>query len=275
MKTKEQKERSTHSKNKGPCGSRQFIDEIKPCTIASCGYCDDMSVETTQPEPSGQSRVTLWPATIRTVHGVLQNYQLIISELPRAYVSKRSGRRRCEDFPAIDIRHPRYRELIDEPGSQISWRWYRNGQSYCEIDIAFRGDHAVLTDVMDRAQPQTLSIQLLRTPCHYGGSRSWFECPGCGQRCAKLYFSDGSFRCRTCLGLAYRSQLQASAERPRLIAQRIRRGLGGSSDLSLPFPAKPLKMNWRTYDRIREKGERYEARAFARLSDWFEGRRRR
>ena len=196
---------------------------------------------------------------------MLQNVCLMISELPRSRVSPRGGRRRCDDYPAIDIRHPQHRELVDEPGSCISWRWNRNGQPLCYVDIEFHRDHAVLTDVTDRTWPRTQSISLLQTPCHYGGTRSWFGCPGCSQRCAKLYFCDGNFRCRKCPGLAYRSQLQASAERPRLIAQRIRRSLGGSSNLTLPFPAKPRGMHWQTYFRIRAKYERHEVDAVKHL----------
>ena len=200
---------------------------------------------------------------------------LMLSELGRSHVSPRGGRRRCDDFPAIDLRHPRHRVLVEQPGSRISWQWNRNGTPYCDVDIIFQSDHAVLTDVTDQERQKTLSIQLLRTPCNYGGTRPWFECPGCGHRCAILYFDDGSVLCRSCLGLAYKSQLQASTERPRLIAQRIRRSLGGSPNLTLPYPDKPSRMHWRTYDRIREKGERFEARAMEALAAWVEvGRRR-
>ena len=199
---------------------------------------------------------------------------LTISELPRSSAPARGGRRRCDDYPAIDIRDPLHREFVDQPGGQISWRWNCNGQPLCYVDIVFHRDHAVLTDVTDQERQKTLSIQLLRTPCNYGGTRPWFECPGCSQRCATLYFCNSSFRCRKCHGLGYRSQLVASTERPRLIAQRIRQSLGGSPSLFEPFTPKPLRMHWRTYDRIREKGERYEARAAAGLAAWVEGRRR-
>ena len=191
----------------------------------------------------------------------------MISDLPRGSVT--GGRPRCDDCPAIDIRHPQHRDLVDEPGCCISWRWNRNGQPLCYVDIEFHRDHALLTDVTDRTWPRTQSISLLRTPCHYGGTRPWFACPGCSRRCAILYFDDSSFRCRKCQGLGYRSQLQASAERPRQIAQRIRRSLGGSGNLTLPFPAKPPRMHWRTYDWIRAKGEHYEARAVARMAVCF------
>ncbi len=209
-------------------------------------------------------------AVTKGERNVTKHCCLMISELPPSYVSARGGRRRCNDSPAIDIRHPRVRELIDRPEGRISWQFNRNSLTLCYVNIVFHRDHAVLTDVTDHVQPKTLSISLLRTLCNYGGWRSWFACPGCSQRCAKLYFDDGRVLCRSCLGLAYRSQLQASAERPRLIAQRIRRGLGGSPSLFEPFPAKPPRMHWRTYDRIRENGERYEARAVKRLADWLE-----
>ncbi len=201
---------------------------------------------------------------------MLQNGYLMISELPRSSVPARGGRRRCDDYPAIDIRHPQHRELVDKPGSCISWRWNRNGQPVCYVDIEFHRDHLVLRDVTDRTWPRTQSISLQRTPCHYGGTRAWFGCPGCGQRCAKLYFCDGSFRCRKCHELGYRSQLQASTERPRLIAQRIRRRLGGSPNLTLPFPEKPRKMSLRTYEHIRAKGELFEARAIAEMAIRFD-----
>ena len=200
---------------------------------------------------------------------MLQNGLLIISELPRGHAPLRGGRLRCDDCPAIDIRHPQNRELVDQPGGCILWRFNRNGQLVCSVDLEFHRDHVALRDMTDRARPRNLSISLLRTPCHYGGMRAWFECPGCGQRCAKLYFSGGLFCCRKCHGLGYRSQLVARGDRPRLIAQGIRRSLGGSSNLALPFPTKPSEMSWRTYFRLRAKSEKYEARALARLAARF------
>jgi hypothetical protein len=199
----------------------------------------------------------------------------MISEVRRGRSSVRGGRHRCEDCPAIDIRSLHRWAQGRRPGASVLYRWNRGGRPLCNIDMRFHSDHVVLTDVTDPARPCAVSVSLARTACHYGGTRPWFERPSCGQRCAKLHLHRGRFLCRRCHGLGYRRQLEASAERPRLIAQRIRRSLGGSADLSLPFPAKPAPMHWRTYYRIRARGERYEARYLAGLAASMERLKRR
>lgn len=49
-------------------------------------------------------------------------------------------------------------------------------------------------------------VNLLRTRCHFGGYREWFECPGCERRSGVLYLHENEFRCRKCLNLTYFSQ---------------------------------------------------------------------
>ena len=197
---------------------------------------------------------------------------LMISELGRSGSGGRGGRHRCDDCAAIDVRV--LHRLAVQSGSCASLRWNRGGRPLCSVDIWIHSDRLVLTDVTQPRQPYTEVIALTRTSCHYGRTRPWFCCPGCHRRCAKLYLRRDRFRCRICHGLGYRSQLEARAERPRLIAHRIRRSLGASPNLLVPFPAKPPKMHWRTYFRIRERGERFEARAMARLAAWTKGLKR-
>ena len=200
---------------------------------------------------------------------------LMISELSPSRSGERGGRHRCDDCAAIDVRFLHRHAQRGQAGSCASWRWHRGARQLCSVDVGVHPDRVVLTLVTDHPeQPHTEVIVLTRTPCHYGGTRPWFCCPGCHRRCAKLYLHRDRFRCRTCHGLGYRSQLEAGAERPRLIAHRIRRSLGASPDLLVPFPAKPPKMHWRTYLRIRERGERFEARAMARLAAWAKGLKR-
>jgi hypothetical protein len=69
-------------------------------------------------------------------------------------------------------------------------------------------------------------VQLVTTPCHFGGSRYWLVCPlasggvACGRRVAKLYLHGRYFGCRKCQNLSYRST-QASDRR---VYAAVRRG---------------------------------------------------
>ena len=105
-------------------------------------------------------------------------------------------------------------------------------------------------------QPIEEPVALTWTPCHYGGQRPWFMCPGmgqewqCGRRVALLYGTGRYFVCRHCADLSYESQREARPMRLLSKAQKIRRRLGGSASLMDPFPAKPKGMHWRTYDRL-------------------------
>ena len=97
------------------------------------------------------------------------------------------------------------------------------------------------------------AVQLVWTPCNYGGHRAWFLCPGidngnfCGKRVTKLYLYGRYFLCRKCHGLTYNSQKVAIADRHLRRAQNIRMRLGGSASLIAPFPNKPKGMHWNTY----------------------------
>jgi len=92
--------------------------------------------------------------------------------------------------------------------------------------------------------------------------RRWFCCPGCRRACRIVYGKAG-FRCRLCIrnGI-YASQAESRRWRAVQRAQRMRTRLGGSADLSKPFPRKPRTMHWAKY---RELTDRYQ-RAFSRIS---------
>ncbi len=176
------------------------------------------------------------------------------------------GRQRCEYCASIDVRDWQRRGLLDDSGACFSLMLGRYGIINVEVDT----DHVVLNYVSESGSPHIEPIALARTRCHYGGSRPWFLCPSCHRQRAKLFLRRGRFYCRACHRLGYVSQLAASAERPRIMAQRIRRRLGGDPSLFAPFPFKPEGMPWRTYYRLRAKGEHYERRAIKNLAAWVE-----
>ena len=69
------------------------------------------------------------------------------------------------------------------------------------------GTVVLLTQWPGGANAQT-TVRLLQTRPNFGGSRVWFQCPGCRRRSKKLYALETrpSFACRGCHSLVYRVQ---------------------------------------------------------------------
>jgi hypothetical protein len=109
-------------------------------------------------------------------------------------------------------------------------------------------------------QKREYPVELVRTPCHYGGKRTWFICParGCGRRVAVLY-SARTFACRHCCQLVYESQREQRYNRALRRAQKIRIRLGGTANMMTPFPDIPKRMHWRTYELLRDEHDRANA----------------
>jgi hypothetical protein len=105
----------------------------------------------------------------------------------------------------------------------------------------------------------TQTIPIRWTKCNFGGLRPWFSCraQNSNRHVVKLYWADGRFVCRHCLGFAYLSQRQNPGVRAARRAERIRARLGGTA--AEPFRVKPRGMHWRTYRRLCEEAETAEA----------------
>jgi hypothetical protein len=151
----------------------------------------------------------------------------------------------CESYDSVDIR-----EL------------YRDGRSPLKWPAASWPDRTKADAIMLPLQ----CVSVVWTRCPFGGSRPWFVCPtpDCGRRVAKLYGGE-EFACRHCHGLVYASQRQGPTGRGIRRAQKIRMRLGGTSDLTKPFPQKPRGMHWRTYNRLRERATTAERRSYELL----------
>ena len=92
-------------------------------------------------------------------------------------------------------------------------------------------------------------IQYLSTATPFGPLRQWFQCPACNRRCRVLYGGE-RFRCRLCQGLTYESQAESPAQRANRRSRKIRRRLGGGTNLMVEFPPKPTGMHRTTYQRL-------------------------
>ncbi|MDP9475892.1 MAG: hypothetical protein M3R38_09425 [Actinomycetota bacterium] len=119
-------------------------------------------------------------------------------------------------------------------------------------------------------------VPLEWTSCNFGRERPWFLCPGvgCGRRVAVLYGPGRYFLCRHCYDLRYESQREDGALRALRRAQKIREGLGGSANMTEPFPERPKSMHWRTYDRLWQEHREAETEHLAGMKAWLDGLKR-
>ena len=157
------------------------------------------------------------------------------------------------DYNRLDIRSIHRTGLL-RPGFTGTSRWFRGEQQTGCIGWIVRGAGQRATELvleyrMGDEPLMSYPVPLDWTPCHYGGARPWFRCPGCGRRVAILY-GGRLFRCRHCYGLAYQSTREDASLRLMYKAQAIRERLGGRDSSHNRYPSKPKGMHWTTYDRL-------------------------
>jgi len=129
--------------------------------------------------------------------------------------------------------------------------WHRGEQQAGSIGVTMRAGRVVLEyrycpPDSEQWEPVRQGITLDWTPCHYGGQRPWFRCPGCGRRVAVLCGRGKHFRCRHCARLPYASQGETRLARLQRKAQKLEARVAGSV-------TKPKGMHWRTWERLYEQ----------------------
>jgi hypothetical protein len=98
-------------------------------------------------------------------------------------------------------------EVVSSMGIAVSVNREGFGEDYVRLV------YTVTNRGTDEKTDFDYKIQLVTTPCHFGGVRFWFICPlvvnghYCGRRVGKLYLpgSGTYFGCRHCYNLTYRS----------------------------------------------------------------------
>lgn len=144
------------------------------------------------------------------------------------------------------------------PGQSYSWQWPWSAES--KLSISVRVESAWSIRLMYRYRASAghewtdvnYTIQLERTPCHFGGKQVWFRCPGrgCGRRVVMLYLTGRHYLCRHCCNLAYESQREGYESRAMSRAHKLRRKLDPTGFWDEGIPDKPKGMHWRTYERL-------------------------
>jgi hypothetical protein len=167
---------------------------------------------------------------------------------------RHGGKRTTGDMWALDIRKIARAGRLS-PGQSFNWQWSRNGEPVANINIRTDADRVILNyRTRDRGgewQSMNYLVHLSRTPCAYGGLRTWWHCPavGCGRRVAVLY-GGKVYACRHCHQLAYRTQREQPRDRAGSKAHKLRDRLGWKGGILNGKGSKPKGMHWRTFERL-------------------------
>ncbi len=158
----------------------------------------------------------------------------------------------------------------------LGWSWKRDGKETGSIGLKVERNCVTLlyTATYGKAEETVReAAAVTRTPCNYGGTRSWFACPGCESRCAALYLplSATRFRCRTCHKLVYGTQQMDAHDRHMHHIRVIVRRLGAEGEYS-PFrvPPRPKGMHHMTYQQLHDAFLKHEIERNKYLAARFE-----
>lgn len=138
------------------------------------------------------------------------------------------------------------------------WQWTQDGEKVASIGYTMEANGLRLRytskSFWHGEEDINYVVPIIRRPCHYGGTRPYFHCPGivngryCGRTVAKLY-GGRYFLCRHCHNLAYNSQSEEPRDRLLRKANKKRTALGGEPGTDSYFPQRPKGMWHRTYQR--------------------------
>ncbi len=171
--------------------------------------------------------------------------------------SRWNSKTTTESQSRIDIRWlKKYGSLT--PGSTGLLSWSCRGKESGAVGYRIESDRLVLSyqsrDNGGEWECIEDHVLFTWTPCNYGGSPQWLQCPGCFKRVVVLY-GGKYFRCRHCHNLTYSSQQESKSDRLMRKARKIRKRLGASNNLFKPILFKPKNMHQETFDRLRMEAD--------------------
>jgi hypothetical protein len=135
------------------------------------------------------------------------------------------------------------------PGHSITLTWSKPGRNKASIGVQTTDEGLILSYKVN-GESICDQVPIIHTPCHYGGSRPWLQCPKCHRRVGKVHLNGKHFLCCLCYNLAYQSQRENAACRQLNRLKTIGKRLGGSIDIIEPMPVKPKGMHRNTYMRL-------------------------
>ena len=165
------------------------------------------------------------------------------------------GKDTTEDHNKIDIRWLKKQGCLT-PGtiSALSWSTtYGSGETRQKGSIVYRmeADHMTLAyryrAKEDKWQDVEQVVRFDRTPCNYGGSRTWFLCPEGVQRRVAMCFTAPGSTFFAGIAITFVIPVNRNLKTDRLMRRqrKIRKRLGASKNLTIPIWEKPKGMHWK------------------------------
>jgi hypothetical protein len=169
----------------------------------------------------------------------------------RAGAGRPTDRKKTTDCRDIDVRHfQRVGALRDHWTGPWYWRDAETLDVTFQLQMWSWRDQVWLRFMWQGRQVEE-AIRLERTDCFFGGTRPWFQCPGCKHRVANLYLHNGTFRCRGCHDLRYVCQSEDPINRTWRAQAKIEAQLG-------QYGRRPKGMHETTRKRLAENIARVE-----------------
>lgn len=135
-----------------------------------------------------------------------------------------------EETKRIDIRFMRRKGML-YAGGYGSLSWNVGGQPAGDIRYSCHADRIVFNYRYriggEDWEPVEQVVWFDRTPCHIGGQRLWFICPGCQRRCEVMCLPAKWIACRKCHRVPYRSQCEDYVDRMQSRQQKLEAMLWG------------------------------------------------
>jgi hypothetical protein len=174
-------------------------------------------------------------------------------------------------FLQLDVRQLQRQGSL-EPSVVGSCQWTKNGRVLARAFLSTKLSNLMIRyqawDLRGESTEKTFVAAIVRTECHFGGSRPWLACPTCNRRTAILYGGDGRLCCRLCRRATYPIQMVPPVGRPLARAQRLRLQLGGTVDLDTAFPQKPKGMHSFTYTKLAIRALVAESQSNQAIATW-------
>ena len=136
----------------------------------------------------------------------------------------RDSKDTVESRPSVDVRYLKRHNLL-RPGASGQLSWSMGGEQSASVGFRVEAERLVLVfrhrpygGVWESVEE---TVRFDRTPCTFGGTRTWLLCPKCSKRVAVIYSAGKHFLCRYCCDLNYACQQETTNGRATRRAEKL------------------------------------------------------